>query len=165
MGWNDDDIAVLDGGYYLFAHEYPEHIVTSPQGLIDSEKQPAENLASQFTPRQDIICSLGQIDENLQTQKRVVIDARPTERFNGTAPEPRPSIPSGHMPNSVNIPFTDVLDGGCLSTPENIMSTFESKGIDLSSPATRDLIFSCGSGVSAAVVDLALYSSGCMYFF
>jgi len=86
------------------------------------------------------------------------IDARPKGRFDGTAPEPRPGLPSGHMPGSTSVPFSDVLDPDTKAflPTEKLKELLESKGIDLKSP----IISSCGTGVSAAVLDTALMELG-----
>jgi thiosulfate/3-mercaptopyruvate sulfurtransferase len=85
-----------------------------------------------------------------------VIDARPAARFKGEAPEPRPGIASGHMPGSVSIPFTELVQDGRLKTPEALNAVFAQSGVDLARP----IVTTCGSGVTAAVVSLALASVG-----
>ncbi|KAL9597029.1 MAG: hypothetical protein Q9219_005404 [cf. Caloplaca sp. 3 TL-2023] len=83
-----------------------------------------------------------------------VVDARSKGRWAGTDPEPRPGFPNGHMPGSVNVPFSELLDrenGAFLSGPE-LRRIFESKGLD----PNKTVINSCGTGVTAAVVDAAL---------
>jgi thiosulfate/3-mercaptopyruvate sulfurtransferase len=85
-----------------------------------------------------------------------VVDARPAERFRGQAPEPRPGVRPGHMPGARNVPTTTVLDGSRLASPEKIRQAFADGGVDLNQP----VITSCGSGVSAATLWLALDSIG-----
>lgn len=155
MGWNDNDIAVLDGGLLTFADLHPEYIDTSRQEINYTESR--SDIPVQ--PNTNLLCTIDQIKENLKSSSRIVIDARPAGRFNGTSPEPRPSLPSGHMPNSVNIPFSEFVLAKCLKSPEDIINIFKSHGIDVSQDKP-DLIFSCGSGVSAAVAELALHSLG-----
>lgn len=83
-----------------------------------------------------------------------ILDARPRGRWEGTDREPRPELPSGHIPGSHSVPFAELLDPETKSLlpPEELQRIFESKGID----SARPTISSCGSGVTAAVVDLAL---------
>jgi 3-mercaptopyruvate sulfurtransferase SseA len=60
-----------------------------------------------------LVVSIEQVVENLnrpETERRLVVDARTAGRFSGTAPEPRPGVPSGHIPGSVNIPLADLVD-------------------------------------------------------
>jgi thiosulfate/3-mercaptopyruvate sulfurtransferase len=85
-----------------------------------------------------------------------VVDARSAERFSGKAPEPRPGLRSGHMPGSFNVPFGSVLQDGRLASQSRIEQAFTSAGVDLDKP----IITSCGSGVTAAILTLALDSIG-----
>lgn len=87
-----------------------------------------------------------------------ILDARPAARWAGKSPEPRPELPSGHMPGSVNVPFSELLDPETktLLPAMELRKVFEAKGVDPSS----SIISSCGSGVTAAVVDLALNEAG-----
>ena len=83
-----------------------------------------------------------------------ILDARSKGRWAGTAPEPRPELPSGHMPGSMSVPITDLLDPttGALLSGEQLRTIFEGKGVD----PTKPIISSCGTGVTAAVIDTAL---------
>jgi thiosulfate/3-mercaptopyruvate sulfurtransferase len=85
-----------------------------------------------------------------------VVDARSAERFRGEAPEPRPGLRSGHIPGSRNVPYQTLLEDGRLIAPEKIRQAFAAAGVDLDQP----IITSCGSGVSAAVLWLALDAIG-----
>ena len=83
-----------------------------------------------------------------------VLDARSQGRWAGTEPEPRPGLPSGHMPGSINVPFSDLLNQNTktLLSRAKLRDLFKSKGLDPSKP----MISTCGTGVTAAVIDLAL---------
>jgi thiosulfate/3-mercaptopyruvate sulfurtransferase len=86
-----------------------------------------------------------------------IIDARSAARFRGEAPEPRPGLRSGHIPGSKNLPWTDlVTPGGTLKSVEALREAFQAAGVDLGKPA----ITTCGSGVSAAILSLALERIG-----
>ncbi|NRG19066.1 3-mercaptopyruvate sulfurtransferase [Rhizobiales bacterium] len=85
-----------------------------------------------------------------------VVDARSAARFKGEAPEPRPELSSGHMPGSLNLPFDQLLENGALRSPEEIETAFRQAGVDYSRP----VITSCGSGVTAAILFLALDMTG-----
>jgi thiosulfate/3-mercaptopyruvate sulfurtransferase len=85
-----------------------------------------------------------------------VVDARSAERFSGKAPEPRPGLRSGHMPGSFNVPFDRVVENGSLVSRERIEAAFKDAGVDVDKP----IITSCGSGVTAAILTLALESIG-----
>jgi thiosulfate/3-mercaptopyruvate sulfurtransferase len=92
----------------------------------------------------------------LTTGKTQVVDARSRERFRGEAPEPRAGLRSGHMPGSLNVHYADVLQDGRLAPPDRLRSAFAQGGVDLEKP----VITSCGSGVTAAILWLALDALG-----
>jgi thiosulfate/3-mercaptopyruvate sulfurtransferase len=93
----------------------------------------------------------------LASGDRQVVDARSRERFAGTAPEPRPELPSGRMPGAFNLPFQELLDDeGRLLPDDAIREKFQAAGVDLSKPVTT----TCGSGVTAAILTLALTAAG-----
>lgn len=83
-----------------------------------------------------------------------ILDARSKGRFDGTDAEPRPGLRSGHMPGSINLPFQELLDPQtkALLSPEKLKEVLESKNLDPNKP----MIASCGTGVTAAVIELAL---------
>jgi len=83
-----------------------------------------------------------------------MLDARPKERWAGTAPEPRPGLSSGHIPGSISVPHSELLDPktGALLSGFELEEILQSKGIDREKP----IISSCGTGVTAAVIDTAL---------
>jgi thiosulfate/3-mercaptopyruvate sulfurtransferase len=85
-----------------------------------------------------------------------IVDARPAERFAGKAPEPRPGLRSGHMPRSFNTPYAKLIENGHLISRARIEAAFEEAGVDLDKP----IITSCGSGVTAAILSLALDAIG-----
>lgn len=83
-----------------------------------------------------------------------VIDARSEGRFKGLEPEPREGLRRGHMPNAVNIPFASVLeDGKMLLSKPQLQSIFEKY-------KDKNMVFSCGSGVTACIVALAAEQAG-----
>lgn len=85
-----------------------------------------------------------------------VVDARPAARFRGEVPEPRPGLRSGHIPGSRNLPFDALVREGQLQSPEALHALFAAAGVD---PA-RPVIATCGSGLSAAILSLALETTG-----
>lgn len=85
-----------------------------------------------------------------------VVDARAAERFQGLVPEPRPGLRAGHMPGAKNVPFGTLLEEERLKEPAALAAVFAAAGVDTSRP----IITSCGTGVTAAVVTLALASLG-----
>jgi thiosulfate/3-mercaptopyruvate sulfurtransferase len=103
----------------------------------------------------DAVSDLAHMERLLATHGQI-LDARSAGRFAGTAPEPRPGIPSGHMPGATSVPFTDLLENGRLKQADQLRELFSSRGVDLRQPITT----TCGSGVTAAVVSLALEVAG-----
>ncbi len=92
----------------------------------------------------------------LNNSSAQIVDARSAARFRGDEPEPRPGLRSGHMPGSFNVPSTAVIENGSLASPDKIKAAFDKAGVDTSKP----VITSCGSGVTAAILWLALDSIG-----
>ncbi|KAH8927455.1 Rhodanese-like protein [Atractiella rhizophila] len=103
---------------------------------------------------------------------QLVLDARAKGRFDGTAPEPRPNLSSGHIPNSINLPFTDLLTPPSDTNPpyqtllpqdelrKVFERTMERYNIPPSSLTTRNFVTTCGSGMTAAIIWLALQVAG-----
>ncbi|NRE84492.1 3-mercaptopyruvate sulfurtransferase [Klebsiella michiganensis] len=85
-----------------------------------------------------------------------IVDARPAGRFNGLVAEPRPGLRSGHIPGALNVPWNELVINGELKTTDELNKIFARQGIDFERP----IIASCGSGVTAAVVVLALTTLG-----
>jgi thiosulfate/3-mercaptopyruvate sulfurtransferase len=128
-----------------------------------AEGRPLERGAAKREPRtfrarkaDAAVASLAQVRTALAGDDVQVIDARPADRFRGAAPEPRPGLRSGHMPGSLNVPFTALIESGTLAPPERLRAAFLAGGVDLERPT----ITSCGSGVSAAILWLALDALG-----
>ena len=92
----------------------------------------------------------------LETGSAQVVDARPADRFRGEAPEPRPGLKCGHMPGSLNLPFVEIVEHGRLKPPEALRAAFAEHQVDLQKP----IITSCGSGVTAAILALAVEEAG-----
>lgn len=83
-----------------------------------------------------------------------IVDARAASRFNAEVDEPRAGLRRGHIPGSLNVPWATLVENGTLKTPEALTAVFTRAGVDFGKP----IIASCGSGVTAAVVVLALTS-------
>ena len=90
------------------------------------------------------------IIDNIESKKFLVVDARSEGRFLGTDPEPRKHLKSGCIPNSVNIPYKTLLEDGKFKSKEELRNIFESRISE-----EQQLVFSCGSGLTACIVMLA----------
>lgn len=138
------DVKVLDGGLPVWrAQDRP----------LETGLPPRPDFAV-FSPRPDAaaVVSLEEVRDALRGGKQV-LDARGPARFRGDAPEPRPGLRSGHMPGAFNLPFGSVLNpDGTMKRGEALEEAFRDVGIDLDRP----VITTCGSGVTAAILTLAL---------
>lgn len=162
FGWPHGHVAVLDGGLPKFEQEFPDLVSLTElsEEDIDAERESAygSTLPFEATLQKSRYRDVREIEQNLKTKREVVVDARSSGRFLGTAPEPRPGLKSGHMPNSLNVFFQDVYaSDGTLKTPEELKQVFCKAGVPLDG---TPLVTSCGSGVTAAVLSLALECCG-----
>lgn len=139
------DVAVLDGGLPKWKAE--------GRPLDDRPVRPEER---HFTARFDRTQVRGkdQLLRNLQTPREQVLDARARERFDGTAGEIWPGRRLGRIPNSLNLPFTDLIDpaDGTLLPEPQLRERFAAAGVDLGKP----VVTTCGSGVTACILALGL---------
>ncbi|MDB5648526.1 MAG: 3-mercaptopyruvate sulfurtransferase [Hyphomicrobiales bacterium] len=141
------DVSVLDGGMPKWmAEELP---------LEDGE---VSRPATTFNARLDhsVIAAIDDVKRALSSGATQVVDARPADRFRGEAPEPRPGLRMGHIPGSKSLPFPAIVADGRLKPLPDLVKALDDAGIDPSRP----VITSCGSGVSAAIVTLALAVTG-----
>lgn len=120
-------------------------------GLVKRDKVRFE---TDFDP--DAVVDFDVVRANLRSHAAQVVDARPAPRFHGEVPEPRAGLKSGHIPGSLNVPVGLLSDGGKLKSPEQLRALFAERGVDLEKP----LITSCGSGITAATLALALEQAG-----
>jgi thiosulfate/3-mercaptopyruvate sulfurtransferase len=102
--------------------------------------------------RGNIVASLAEVRQALASGSAQIVDARSPERFRGEAPEPRPGVRAGHIPGSHNVPSNAIVKDGLLVSRAQLTQAFAAGGVDLDRP----IITSCGSGVSAAILWLAL---------
>ncbi len=100
---------------------------------------------------------LGDMLDNLAHRGELVLDARPAGRFAGAAPEPRPGLPSGHMPNARSLPAGELLAvDQTMLPPAALRARFAAAGAD----GSRPVVTSCGTGVTAAILTLGLAVAG-----
>lgn len=102
------------------------------------------------------VVSAADVLQASQSGAAQIVDARGAARFRGEAPEPRPGLRSGHIPNSANVPYKDVIANGEIRSPGEVKDAFARAGVDLARP----IMTSCGSGVTAAILLLALETAG-----
>lgn len=103
------------------------------------------------------VADLTEVRRALDDGSAQVVDARGAARFRGEASEPRPGVRSGHMPGAINLPYGRLLRAdGAVKPGADLAAAFEDAGIDLDQP----VITTCGSGVTAAILSLALAELG-----
>ena len=142
------DVAVLDGGLPKWR----------------AEGRPVEDGVPilrdrHFTARRDagLVRDVTQVAATAKLGDAQIVDARSAARFRGEASEPRPGLRSGHIPGSKNVPYGELLNpDGTMKDPPELRAAFEAAGVDVAKPA----ITTCGSGVSAAILSLALERLG-----
>ncbi|HUO92534.1 MAG TPA: 3-mercaptopyruvate sulfurtransferase [Rhizomicrobium sp.] len=143
-----EDVVVLDGGFPKWKRE----------GRPIDDLVPAP-FSRHFTPRANfaIIRDFEQMLASQRNRSEQIVDARSASRFAGREKEPRPGVRPGHIPGSVNVPYTELTEeDGTLKSPEALRRIFAARGIDL----TKPLATTCGSGITAAIEMLALNVAG-----
>eukprot|EP01112_Ceratiomyxa_fruticulosa_P003924 TRINITY_DN1424_c0_g1_i4.p1 TRINITY_DN1424_c0_g1~~TRINITY_DN1424_c0_g1_i4.p1 ORF type:complete len:284 (+),score=48.80 TRINITY_DN1424_c0_g1_i4:121-972(+) len=141
------NISVLEGGLPAWlANSFP----------IESGERappiPAKYIHSHF--HKELVRNLEDVTKNLETQEFEVVDARPRDRWLGKQPEPRPGLLQGQIPHSKSVPAFEVQRDGKIFEKEELLEKLKSSGVNLDKP----IVTSCGSGVTAAIVSLALYA-------
>jgi thiosulfate/3-mercaptopyruvate sulfurtransferase len=139
-------VYILDGGLRAWT-----------EAGLPTESGPVHHAPASFhaTLNGEAVKNLSQLLDKITTHQQI-LDARSAARFNGTAPEPRPGLSSGHMPGATNIPFTELVEAGKLKPADKLRELFLAKNIDLQQSITT----TCGSGVTAAVIALGLEVAG-----
>jgi thiosulfate/3-mercaptopyruvate sulfurtransferase len=135
-------VYLLDGGLRAWT-----------EANLPTESGPVHHAPATFHAKlnHEAVKNLSQLKEKIANHQQI-LDARSAARFNGTAPEPRPGLSSGHMPGATSIPFTELVEDGRLKPADKLQELFAAKKIDLQQPITT----TCGSGVTAAVIALGL---------
>jgi thiosulfate/3-mercaptopyruvate sulfurtransferase len=142
-----ETVRILDGGLPRWVKE------GRPLESGDVHPKPRPFTAR---PADGFVASLEAVRAALASGSAQVVDARAAERFRGEAAEPRQGLRSGHMPGSLNLPFSDIIEHGRLKPAAALEAEFAAHGIDLSKP----IITTCGSGVTAAILALAVEEAG-----
>jgi thiosulfate/3-mercaptopyruvate sulfurtransferase len=172
LGLNDGDILVVYDGsgtnlsaarvwwmFRVFGHRRVA-VLDGGRGKWQSEGRPLEQgmvhlPRGHFSARLDhrAVRDLAAMRGNLEHPAEQVVDLRPAGRFRGEEPEPRPGIRSGHLPASISLPFTELVNpDGTILPPDSLRRRLQAAGIDLSQP----IVATCGSGTTACTLVLAL---------
>jgi thiosulfate/3-mercaptopyruvate sulfurtransferase len=142
------NVSILEGGFPAWTAE-GRPVETGPE-----KPRTPRVFKPSFDP--SVVVDAAAVRQALQSGAALVVDARPADRFRGEAPEPRPGLRTGHMPGSLNLPFSQIVENGRLKDRAGLEQAIQDAGID---PA-RPVIATCGSGVSAALLGVALETVG-----
>lgn len=142
-----DQVAVLDGGLRAW--------IAAGFATTDSLQSACTpgNFEASFT--EESFCDFSVVLASLDDSNCRILDARSSGRFYGTAPEPRPGIRGGHMPNAQNLPFPELLNEGKMKSVAELRDVFDAFITD-----DKRLITSCGSGLTACILTFAAYLAG-----
>lgn len=144
------DVRVLNGGLPAWLYSGLPLSITLP---------PAPSRTSYVAVmRTELVRDMDAVIKSIKINKSLILDARSSERFSGKIAEPRPGLKSGHIPGSVNLPCLQLIDSKTwkIKTKEELKSIFSSITLE----QDRPIIVTCGSGVTACVIALALFELG-----
>ena len=144
-----EDVCVLNGGLKKWKAE----------GRPLEDGEPRRRSERHFTARlnAELVRDVGDVKNAIGSRAAQIVDARAAARFEGSVPEPRAGLRSGHIPGSRNVPFASLLNAdGTLKPAAELRSIFRNAGVD----TARPVVASCGSGVTAGVIALALAMLG-----
>ena len=150
-GFSPAKLQILRGGMRAWSHPLEQG---APPAVASAA--PASRDARQFggwVDRTHVAEAIG---------TAVIIDARPADRYAGAVDEPRPGLRKGHIPTAISVPFPTLLeaDGSALLSPAALQTIFAQAGLTPDHQAGKEIITYCGSGITACIVSLALYTLG-----
>jgi thiosulfate/3-mercaptopyruvate sulfurtransferase len=139
------EVRVLNGGLKKWKAE--------GRPLEDGPARPRSPRHFTAVRNAELIRDAADVRNLIGSRSAQIVDARDAARFAGRAPEPRPGLRSGHIPGSINVPFASLVNpDGTMRSADELAATFAAAGVD---PAGR-VVASCGSGVTAGIIALAL---------
>jgi thiosulfate/3-mercaptopyruvate sulfurtransferase len=148
-----EDTYVLDGGYPKWESE--GHPVSWGIGEVFPDDVRPKKFTAKLNPK--LVRDYDAVLRHLQNDDAQIVDARSQSRFTGDEKEPRVGLKSGHMPGAVNLHWRALLThDNTLKDDHALQQLFAEKGIDLRAP----IVTTCGSGISAAILMLALEKLG-----
>ncbi|RZS99239.1 sulfurtransferase [Aquimarina brevivitae] len=144
-----EHVAILDGGLPSWVEQgYPtEHSFTPLSKITEGDFK--ANYQPNFVVTKEQVLSV------MHNKDVLILDARSAGRFKGTEPEPRTDLKGGHIPNSVSLPYTEVLNQGKMKSEAELQNIFSRFDLE-----KKQLIFTCGSGITACIILLAATIAG-----
>ena len=142
------NVKILEGGFDAWRTEG----LPIEQGLPASH--PSKSFIADFQPGK--VAAIEDVQLNMESKRATVIDARPSDRFAGTGTEPRAGLRNGHIPGSKSAPANKFVQNGKLADHQTLERYFRDLNID----KNTEVITTCGSGVTAAILALALTETG-----
>jgi thiosulfate/3-mercaptopyruvate sulfurtransferase len=142
-----ENVLVLDGGL-------PKWKAEGRATEAGAVRRPAKTFKAKLNSA--MVANVDTVKSALADKSAQIVDARPADRFRGEAPEPRPGLKGGHMPGAFSVPTTTVVQNGRLAPIETLAAAFAAGKVDTAKP----VITSCGSGVTAAILWMALDALG-----
>ena len=144
-----DEVSVLNGGLPKWKHEARPLMMGEPTARTPRHFTSRRNL--------DLVRDVDDMKSVIHDKSADIVDARSAERFAGTVPEPREGLRAGHIPGAQNVPYGQLLNAdGTLKSTEELNAIFAAAGVDPHKP----VVTSCGSGITACVLALALAETG-----
>jgi thiosulfate/3-mercaptopyruvate sulfurtransferase len=144
-----DSAAVLDGGLPKWIRE--------GRPTQDGDAATGSPAVFRADYRATRLRGVGDVLGNVKSQAELVLDARAAGRFTGAIPEPRAGMRSGHIPGSASLPYTELLNAdGTFKPAVEVRTRLAAAGVD----ASRPVVTSCGSGVTACILTLGLRVAG-----
>lgn len=156
------DVAVLDGGL----PRWRELGYALEEGSLAPAEVPVPAPMSSWSRNPNGAWTLEGVRTNIESREALLLDARSAGRFTGTAPEPRAGMRGGHIPGSLSMPFTDLLTAAparMLRPPKELGDCLKAAGVEIDKLSAADgipIVTSCGSGLTACVVGLAMHQLG-----
>lgn len=147
MGFNN--AVVLDGGLPQWLLENRPTVSGLSNTLLEQS-----NMSGAY--QSNLVCDSSYLVENMANEKLAIIDARSSARFSGEAAEPRVGMRSGHIPNSLNLPFAEILENHRFKNSQQLTDIFS----NLVPNKNTEIIFTCGSGITACIIMLAARMAG-----
>ena len=150
-GFGHDNVLVLNGGL-------PAWEKAGLETESGEHAKPVKSNYAAFPFKPEMVIQMSDVLTASNENSCLIIDARPAQRFSGKSPEPRDNMRSGHIPNAVSMPCSKLVDeNGQFRPAEQIAANFEQCGVFLEDESPKRIITTCGSGITACALSLALH--------